>query len=172
MAISAASTRRFWCCKRTNRYTLWFLCQCTVRRQTWWAPPFPDGKLRWNWIVELVAGKRIHWWLQSCPPWPPAIGWYQLYLPVKFIIRLVNIMLWLLHFFVRTSPSFSSIFFCRAACFLSVFMAVFSAPLPFFLFLSFLPMSSVLFQLKNLNQQTFFAARVAFINKRRGRAVF
>lgn len=38
-----------------------------------------------------------------------------------------------------TSPSFSSIFFCLAASFLSVFIAVFSAPLPFFLFLSFLP---------------------------------
>lgn len=38
-----------------------------------------------------------------------------------------------------TSPIFSSIFFCLATSFLSVFMAVFSAPLPFFLLAFFLP---------------------------------
>jgi len=64
--------------------------------------------------------------------------------------------------FIFTSPNFSSIFFCRAACFLSVFMAVFSAPLPFFLFLSFLPILLGLFRFGNLNQQTILAARVPF----------
>lgn len=38
-----------------------------------------------------------------------------------------------------TSPIFSSNFFCFAASFLSVFRVVFSAPLPFFFPLSFLP---------------------------------
>lgn len=59
-----------------------------------------------------------------------------------------------------TSPIFSSIFFCLAASFLSVFIAVFSAPLPFFLFLSFLPIvnnksTAVVIQ----NMSTFYSKR-------------